>query len=57
MAIDTKIGQDPLQTFLIKVECVGTEESISLCPQDNKRVCLDPGAGVICPIQVNGSQL
>ena len=57
VATDTRVGQDPLPTFLTKVDCVGSEETISQCPQDNNHACLNTGAGVICPIQINGSQL
>ena len=40
--------------FLVRVDCVGTEMNISQCPQDNSRTCIAPGAGVICPVQLNG---
>ena len=53
VATDTSIGR-PTPTVLTKVDCVGSEESISQCPQDNSHVCLNPGAGVICLIQING---
>ena len=48
---DTRVGRNSLLTFLIKVDCVGTEERISQCPQDNSNVqqCLNRGAGVVCP--------
>ena len=48
-AIDTRVGQGPPPTFLTKVDCVGTEERISQCPQDNSHECLNRGAGVVCP--------
>ena len=46
MAIDTRAGSDPPPTVIKKANCVGTEESISQCPQDNNHVCLNLGAGV-----------
>ena len=49
LATEDRIGRDPLPTLLNRVNCVGTESSISLCPVDD-RVCLSPGAGVICPL-------
>ena len=54
VAIDTSIGRSPPPIFLVKVDCAGSEESITECPQDNNRVCLDPGAGVVCPLRANG---
>ena len=58
VAIDTRVGRDPPPTFVNnRVDCVGTEESISQCPQDNNDECLNTGAGVICPVQVNGSSI
>ena len=54
MAIDTRVEQDPLPTVIQEADCVGNEDSISQCPQDNNHVCLNRGAGVICPILVRG---
>ena len=53
VAIYTRVGIDPLPTFLQRVDCIGSEESISQCPQDNSGECLNTGAGVICPLQIN----
>ena len=53
VAIDTRVGRDQPSTFITIVDCVGNEESISQCPQDNNGVCLNTGAGVICPVQIN----
>ena len=53
-AIDTEVA-DPPPTVIKKANCVGTEESISQCPQDNNHVCLNLGAGVICPQPVKGN--
>ena len=50
VAIKTRVGRDAPPTFLIKVDCVGTEERISQCPQDNSNECLNSGAGVVCPV-------
>ncbi len=55
VAIDTRVGQDAPPTVLKEVNCVGTEESISQCPQDNTHACLNLGAGVICPILIRGN--
>ena len=49
VAIDTRVERDPPPTVINKVDCVGTEEVISHCPQDNSHMCLNPSAGVICP--------
>ena len=58
MAIDTRVGRDgPPAVFIKKVDCIGTEKSISQCPRDNSGVCLNTGAGVICPMQINGSSI
>ena len=46
---DEDIGRIPLRTVLMKVDCVGTEDNIAECPQDNEHRCRNPGAGVICP--------
>ena len=37
VATDTRVGRNPPSTFLAKVDCVGSEESISQCPQDNNQ--------------------
>ena len=55
MAIDTRAGPDPPPTVIKEANCVGTEESISQCPQDNSHICLNLGAGVICPQPVKGN--
>ena len=55
MVIDTKAGSDPPPTVIKEANCVGTEESISQCPQDNSHICLNLGAGVICPQPVKGN--
>ena len=48
LATTSSIGTNTL-TFLMRVDCVGTEINISQCPQDNNHICIEPGAGVICP--------
>ena len=55
MAIDTRAGSDPLPTVIKEANCVGNEESISQCPQDNSHTCLNLGAGVICPQPIKGN--
>ena len=42
------IGRDPPPVVLKRVDCMGTEDDISKCPQDNSVFCRKPGAGVIC---------
>ena len=54
LATSNSIGLNPPRTFLVKVDCVGTEINISQCPQDNSRTCIELSAGVICP---NGNSL
>ena len=55
MAIDTKAGSDPPPTVINEANCVGTEKTISQCPQDGSHICLNLGAGVICPQLVKGN--
>ena len=47
---DKDIGRDPPPILLKRVDCMGTEDDISKCPQDNSNsvFCRNPGAGVIC---------
>ena len=54
LATDRIVGGDSLPVHLREVNCVGTESDINECPQDDSHTCLNPGAGVICPVQVNG---
>ena len=49
VAIHISVEQDPPPIVINKVDCVGTEEVISHCPQDNSHVCLNLSAGVACP--------
>ncbi len=57
VVIDTRVLPGAPPTVLNEVNCVGTEESISQCPQDNSRECYNLGAGVICPILIRGNNL
>ena len=41
--------------FLEKLDCLGTENTISQCSHDSSYSCLKPGAGIICPVQHNGN--
>ena len=45
---DRDIGRFTL-IALTGVDCIGTENNINKCPKASHRVCLNPGAGVICP--------
>ena len=54
VTIDTRVERNPLPIVIKQADCVGTEESISQCPQDNNHVCLNHGAGAICPLLVRG---
>ena len=49
LATSSSLGLNPLPTFLLRVDCIGTEMNISQCPQDNGVTCIEPGAGLICP--------
>ena len=48
LVTDKDIGRDPPPILLKRVDCTGTEDDISKCPQDNSVFCRNPGAGVIC---------
>ena len=48
LATKSRLGREPPPTLLNKVNCVGTEDTISECPVSSSQ-CLAPGAGVICP--------
>ena len=49
LANDRPIGRNPPPVHLLEVNCVGTEGDINECPRDDTHVCLNSGAGVICP--------
>ena len=49
MATDRSISRDPPSIGLEKVDCIGTEDDITQCPQDDSHQCINVGAGVICP--------
>ena len=42
-------------TLLNEVNCIGTENTISDCPESSGQ-CLIPGAGIICQVQNGNSQ-
>ena len=53
---DKDIGSFPPRIVLSRVDCIGTEDDITKCPQDNSVFCHNPGAGVICPtITIDGN--
>ena len=53
---DKDIGSSLPQIVLSRVDCIGTEDDITKCPQDNSVFCHNPGAGVICPtITIDGN--
>ena len=45
----------PIRTPLGRIDCEGTESSISQCSHDSSYQCIKPGAGIICPVQINGN--
>ena len=50
---DKDIGSSLPRIVLSRVDCIGTEDDITKCPQDNSVFCANPGAGVICPRNSN----
>ena len=48
-------GQTTIHILLGQLDCEGTENSISQCSHDNSYECIRPGAGIICPVQLNGN--
>ena len=44
-----------IRILLGRIDCEGTESSLSQCSHDSSYQCLKPGAGIICPVQVNGN--
>ena len=48
-------GQTTIRILIGKLDCEGTENSISQCSHDNNNDCIKPGAGIICPVQLNGN--
>ena len=49
LATDRSVGRTPPPAHLQVVNCVGTEGDINECPRDDNHICLNLGAGVICP--------
>ena len=43
-------GNSMTSTYLGRIDCTGTENTISECAQRSS-ICIKPGAGVICPVQ------
>jgi hypothetical protein len=49
--------ETPIHILLGKLNCEGAENSVSQCSHGNSYECIRPGAGVICPVQLNGKLL
>ena len=47
VATRSRLGRDPPPTLLNEVNCIGTENTISECPESSS-LCVRLGAGVIC---------
>ena len=55
VATCSRLGREAPPTLLYEVNCDGTENTISECPE-SIRQCVTPGAGVICPFQKSNLQ-
>ena len=48
-------GQMTIHIAIRKLDCEGTEKSVSQCSHDSSYQCRRPGSGVLCPAgQLNG---